>query len=155
DDHHFREVISPTMASGGRSRNIIPDVFELNVNYRFAPGRTPEQVVEHPRHIVGDQAQVEATDLSPAARPHAAHPLVAHLAGCGVARVETKQAWTDVARFDAIGVPAVNFGPGTQAQAHQRNEYTDLPQLYQGYAILERFLTTVPAAPDPRADELA
>lgn len=152
DGHRFREVLSPTMASGGRSRNIIPDLFELNVNYRFAPGRTPEEVVADLCDTVGDRAEVEPTDLSPAGRPHAAHPLVAHLAACGVARVETKQAWTDVARFDAIGVPAVNFGPGTQAQAHQRNEYTELPPLYQGYAILERFLTTVPALPGARSD---
>lgn len=149
DGYQFREVVSPTMASGGRARNIIPDLFEINLNYRFAPGRTPEDVVSELRGLVddqaGEQAEVEPTDLSPAGRPHAGHPLVLHLAACGVAQVEIKQAWTDVARFDSIGVPAVNFGPGTQAQAHQRNEYTELPPLYQGYAILERFLTTIPA----------
>lgn len=144
DGYQFREVISPTLASGGRARNIIPDLFEINLNYRFAPGRTPEDAVSDLRALAGD-AEVEATDLSPAGRPHASHPLVLHLAECGVAQVEIKQAWTDVARFDSIGVPAVNFGPGTQAQAHQRNEYTELPLLDQGYAILERFLTTIPA----------
>jgi succinyl-diaminopimelate desuccinylase len=148
DGYQFREVVSPTLASGGRARNIIPDLFEINLNYRFAPGRTPEDVVSELRDLVGDRAEVEliATDLSPAGRPHAGHPLVLHLAACGVPLVEVKQAWTDVARFDSIGVPAVNFGPGTQAQAHQRNEYTELPPLYQGYAILERFLTTIPSA---------
>jgi succinyl-diaminopimelate desuccinylase len=148
DGHTFREVMSPTMASGGRARNIIPDLFEININFRFAPGRTPEDAVAELREIVGAHreidAEVEATDLSPAGRPHAAHPLVAHLASSGAAAVEIKQAWTDVARFDSIGVPAVNFGPGTQAQAHQRNEFTELPLLYQGYDILERFLTTIP-----------
>jgi succinyl-diaminopimelate desuccinylase len=138
------------MASGGRARNIIPDVFEINLNYRFAPGRTPEDVVSELRALAadraGDRAEVEPTDLSPAGRPHAGHPLALHLAACGVPVVEMKQAWTDVARFDSIGVPAVNFGPGTQAQAHQRNEYTELPLLYQGYAILERFLTTLGSA---------
>ena len=91
----------------------------------------------------GARARVEATDLSPAGRPHAAHPLVQRLAACGARAVETKQAWTDVARFDRIGVPAVNFGPGTQAQAHQRNEYTELPLLEEGYGILARFLLGV------------
>jgi succinyl-diaminopimelate desuccinylase len=148
DGHTFREVMSPTMASGGRARNIIPDAFEINVNFRFAPGRTPEDAVSELRALVaslpGVDAEVEPTDLSPAGRPHAGHPLVAHLAASGAVKVEIKQAWTDVARFDSIGVPAVNFGPGTQAQAHQRNEYTELPLLYQGYEILERFLTTIP-----------
>jgi succinyl-diaminopimelate desuccinylase len=149
DGHTFREVMSPTMASGGRARNIIPDAFEININFRFAPGRTPEDAVAELRELVlaqpGIDAEVEPTDLSPAGRPHAGHPLVAHLASAGATKVEIKQAWTDVARFDSIGVPAVNFGPGTQAQAHQRNEYTELPLLYQGYEILERFLTTMPA----------
>lgn len=144
EGHLFREVITATRASdGGRGRNVVPDRFDVNVNYRFAPGRTPLEIVEELRTIVGDAAEVIPTDLSPAGRPHASHPLVRHLASCGARAVETKQAWTDVARFDAAGVPAVNFGPGTQAQAHQKNEHTELPLLFEGYRILERFLTTM------------
>jgi succinyl-diaminopimelate desuccinylase len=141
DGHLFREVASATVAqTTGRGRNVVPDEFDLNVNYRFAPGRTPEQAVADLVAWVADAATVDATDLSPAGRPHASHPLVQKLAAAGVAGVQTKQAWTDVARFDALGVPAVNFGPGTQDQAHQRNEYTELPLLDDGFAILWRFL---------------
>jgi succinyl-diaminopimelate desuccinylase len=141
DGHLFREVLSPTVAgTTGRGRNVIPDEFDLNINYRFAPGRTPDDALADIIAWVGDAAAVEATDRSPAARPHAQHPLVQKLAQSGVASVQTKQAWTDVARFDALGVPAVNFGPGTQAQAHQRNEYTELGLLDGGYTILWRFL---------------
>jgi succinyl-diaminopimelate desuccinylase len=142
DGLRYNDVVSVTLAKGGRGRNVVPDRFELNVNYRFAPGRTPEAVVDDLRTIVGDRAEVIPTDLSPAGRPHARHPLVERLAAAGVRAVESKQAWTDVARFDAIGVPAVNFGPGTQAQAHQKNEHTELPLLEGGYRILERFLTS-------------
>ncbi|MBK8172612.1 MAG: succinyl-diaminopimelate desuccinylase [Sandaracinaceae bacterium] len=141
DGHLYREVIVPTTANGGRGRNIVPDRFELNVNFRFAPGRTPEQAVDELRAFVADRAEVDAHDLSPAGRPYANHPLVRRLIAAGVQSVETKQAWTDVARFDQIGVPAVNFGPGTQAQAHQRNEYTELPQLAVGFEVLRRFLS--------------
>ena len=144
EGHVFREVITPTLASAGGPRNVLPDRFELNINYRFAPPRTPQEVVEDLRRLVGGGAEVTATDLSPACRPHAQHPLVRRLSQCGVAEVQTKQAWTDVARFDSVGVPAVNFGPGTQAQAHQPNEYTELPLLEQGYGILERFLSQAP-----------
>jgi succinyl-diaminopimelate desuccinylase len=143
----YREVITPTLATGGRGRNVVPDRFELNVNYRFAPGRTPDDAVRELRDMVGDRAEVLPTDLSPSGRPHRHHPLVEHLVRSGVVDVKVKQAWTDVARFDALGVPAVNFGPGNQAQAHQRNEHTELPLLGQGYRILERFLTTLPSAP--------
>ena len=137
----FKEVLTPTLAKGGRGRNVVPDTFELNLNYRFAPGKTPEQALEELRTLVAGRAKVDATDLSPAGRPHRAHPLVQKLIDSGIETVERKQAWTDVARFDQIGVPAVNFGPGLNAQAHQPNEYTALPLLVQGYCILERFLT--------------
>ena len=115
------------------------------MNYRFAPGRTPEDAVADLRALVAGRAEVLPTDLSPSGRPHANHPLVRALASAGVAAVKIKQAWTDVARFDAHGVPGVNWGPGTAAQAHQRNEWTSLPHLYEGYRILERFLTTAPS----------
>jgi len=141
DGHLYREVASPTIAhTANRGRNVVPDEFDLNVNYRFAPPRKPEQALSDLVGWVGDAASVELQDAAPAARPHASHPLVQKLAAAGVASVETKQAWTDVARFDAIDVPAVNFGPGTQTQAHQRNEYTELALLDEGFAILWRFL---------------
>jgi len=138
--HEYREVITPTLIHGGRARNIVPDEVELNVNYRFAPGRTPLEVAEELRELLGDLGRLEPTDLSPAGHPHTDHPLVQRLAASGVVAVERKQAWTDVARFDAAGVPAVNLGPGNNDQAHQRNEHVDLPLLDVGYAIFERFL---------------
>jgi succinyl-diaminopimelate desuccinylase len=139
----FKEVITPTMAKGGRGRNIVPDNFELNVNYRFAPGKTPAQALSELEQLVAGRARVEATDLSPAGRPHRGHPLVQKLAASGVRAVERKQAWTDVARFDQVGVPAVNLGPGLNAQAHQPNEYTDLSLMAEGYHIFERFLQSL------------
>jgi succinyl-diaminopimelate desuccinylase len=141
DGFVFREVASATVAATtGRGRNVVPDEFDVNVNYRFAPGRTPAQAAADVVSWVGDAATVEVTDASPAGRPHANHPLVQKLVAAGVSSVQVKQAWTDVARFDALGVPAVNFGPGTQNQAHQRNEYTELDLLPDGFAILWRFV---------------
>jgi succinyl-diaminopimelate desuccinylase len=139
----FKEVLTPTLATGGRSRNIVPDRFELNINYRFAPGKTPEQALQELVTMVAGRAHVKAFDLSPAGRPHRLHPLVQQLAASGVRAVERKQAWTDVARFDQIGVPAVNLGPGVNSQAHQPNEYTTLSLLAEGYAIFERFLLSL------------
>jgi len=141
DGYVFREVMTPTVVSGGGPRNVVPGRAELNVNYRFAPGRTAEQAFAELRELAGDECEVRATDLSPAGHPHARDPYVQHLMSCGVNGVRNKQAWTDVARFDAIGVPGVNLGPGTAAQAHQPNEFTELDQLAKGYEIFERFFT--------------
>ena len=139
DGYLFREVMTPTVVQAGGPRNVVPGQAELNVNYRFAPGRTPEEAFAELRELAGDGCRILATDLSPAGHPHASDPYIQHLMRCGVKGVRSKQAWTDVARFDAIGVPGVNLGPGTAAQAHQPNEYTELDQLLDGYAIFERF----------------
>jgi succinyl-diaminopimelate desuccinylase len=146
DELEWRAVISATMASGGRGRNIIPDTFELNVNHRFPPGRTAEAAQSYVRELVAGEAEVEFTDVSPSAPPLRNHPLIRALAESGVVAVEPKQAWTDVARFAQLGVPAVNFGPGTNAQAHQRNEWTELPLLDVGRDILRTWLDKVAAA---------
>lgn len=139
----WQNVISATKASGGRAPNIIPDVFELNLNHRFGPSTTVQQARQNVLDLVGGEADVDFVDVSPSAPPLRHHPLVAALAESGVLAVEPKQAWTDVARFAELGIPAVNFGPGTQAQAHQKNEWTSLPQLGVGLAVLERWLARI------------
>ena len=143
DGLEWRAVISATMASGGRGRNIIPDLFELNLNHRFPPLRSAEDAQAYVRALVGADAEVEFTDVSPSAPPLRNHPLIRALAESGVVAVEPKQAWTDVARFAGLGIPAVNFGPGTNAQAHQKNEWTELPLLDGGRDILKRWLDKV------------
>ena len=62
--------------------------------------------------------------------------------GGPAATVNPKFGWTDVARFTAFGVPAVNYGPGEAAQAHQANESVDLRLVSQVHANLRRLLTS-------------
>lgn len=143
----YRTVTSCTMAQGGRARNIVPDSFTLNVNHRFSPSRSLEEAQGDVRALVGDLADVRFVDLSPAAPPFANHPLIVALRESGVLAIEPKQAWTDVARFASLGIPAVNFGPGEQAQAHQRNEWTSLEKLHEGSLILRRWLSRVASRP--------
>jgi succinyl-diaminopimelate desuccinylase len=143
DGLEWKSVISATLASGGRARNVIPDRFELNLNHRFGPQTSIEQAQAYVESLVEGEADVRFTDLSPSAPPNRHHPFIAALAESGVLAIEPKQAWTDVARFHAAGVPAANFGPGTQAQAHQRNEWTLVAGLATGRDILQRWLARV------------
>jgi succinyl-diaminopimelate desuccinylase len=143
----YQTVTTITQArDGGRGRNVVPDRFVLNLNHRFAPDTTLERAQADLERLVAGRGKVEFTDLSPAAMPNANHPFVRALVEAGVRGVEPKQAWTDVARFSARGIAAVNFGPGENAQAHQRNESTSLALLRDGYAILERWLLGLSAA---------
>ena len=143
DGFLYRSVTSVTLAEGGRGRNIVPDRFELNVNHRFSPDTSLDQAQRYLEGLVGGRAEIAFKDLSPSALPHASHPLVVALREAGVLGVEPKQAWTDVARFAALGVPAVNFGPGVNAQAHQRNEWTTTAPLAEGRAVLLRWLSAL------------
>lgn len=143
DGFVYRTVTSATLASGGRGRNVIPDRFSLNLNHRFPPGTDAEAAKAEVVGLVGGRAEVTFTDVSPSAPTHRDHPLVRLLEGSGARGVEPKQAWTDVARFAALGVPAVNFGPGVNAQAHQPNEWTSASLLLEGREILRRFLSQV------------
>jgi succinyl-diaminopimelate desuccinylase len=139
----WNAVTSATLAQGGRARNIIPDRFDVNLNHRFGPDRSLDDAKEHIRHLVAGEAEIDFVDVAPPALPFRHHALVEALADSGVVSVEPKQAWTDVARFAARNIPAVNFGPGVNAQAHQRNEWTDIPRLYEGQAILARWLQRI------------
>jgi succinyl-diaminopimelate desuccinylase len=143
DGFTYRTVTSATLAEGGRGRNIVPDAFTVNLNHRFSPDTTLEQAQRDIERLVDDRAVIIWRDLSPSALPHAAHPLVTALRDSGVVAVEPKQAWTDVARFASLGVPAVNFGPGENSQAHQRNEWTSIEKILVGQGILRRFLERV------------
>ena len=113
----------------------------------FAPGRTDVDAEGDLRALVDGAADIEVYDRSPSAPPFATHPLVQHLAACGVTGVAPKQAWTDVARFALHGVAAVNLGPGTAAQAHQRNEWTDRGDLQRGYDLFASWLFADESAP--------
>jgi succinyl-diaminopimelate desuccinylase len=143
DGLEWKSVISATMASGGRARNVIPDRFELNLNHRFGPRTSISQAKANVEALVAGEAEVTFTDLSPSAPPHRDNAWIAALADSGVLAIEPKQAWTDVARFHEAGVAAANFGPGTQAQAHQRNEWTYIPGLATGRDILARWFARI------------
>lgn len=138
----YRSVTSATTASGGRGRNIVPDLFELNVNHRFTPDTSLEQAKADVLRMVDGRADVTFIDESPSAPTCREHVEVRRLRDAGVTVVEPKQAWTDVARFATLGIPAVNWGPGVNAQAHQRNEWTSLPLLDEGLDILRKWATS-------------
>jgi succinyl-diaminopimelate desuccinylase len=128
------------------ARNVIPGTFVVNLNLRFAPSRDLDAAELELRELVGDRATVEIVDRSPPAPPRLDVPTVrAFLESIG-APVAGKQAWTDVARFSELGVPACNYGPGLTAQAHQRGEYVPVAALTKAHERLRRFLLTAPAA---------
>jgi succinyl-diaminopimelate desuccinylase len=138
-DLTFYEVVVATQANTVNSKNVVPDAVALNVNFRFAPGNTAEAAEAELRALVGGDGDVEVVDAAPSGSVHADHPLIAGWIAAEALPVMPKQAWTDVAQFTTHGIPAVNFGPGETAQAHQANEWCSITSLELCYGALSRF----------------
>jgi succinyl-diaminopimelate desuccinylase len=137
----YREVMSITRIEGFTGRNVVPARCELNLNFRFAPGRTVTDAEEEVRALAERfDATATVVDRAPSGPAILDNPLLQELRAVTAAPVEPKQAWTDVAQLAAMGIPAANFGPGEQAQAHQRGESCGEDALRRAYAMLERFL---------------
>jgi succinyl-diaminopimelate desuccinylase len=139
--HVFREVVSVTLASGGRARNVVPERFDLNLNYRFAPGKSLEEAQAEIETLVDGRAEVEFVDRSPAGTVVNSNPHYQRFSQLTQAPETAKQAWTDVARLAEAGIDAVNFGPGRSDQAHQAEEYAEISKLVASYQLFHRFLT--------------
>ena len=145
----YRESFSVVRIEGGAAANTIPDRCRVTVNYRFAPDLTAEAALARARRVLaglgadGDEAEpvidagtgpvaVELDDLCPAARPGLDSPMARELIALVRERgggVGPKYGWTDVARFSAAGVPAVNLGPGDPVLCHTDDEHCPVAQI--------------------------
>jgi succinyl-diaminopimelate desuccinylase len=137
----YREVFSVTRIQGFTGRNVVPATCELNLNFRFAPGRSLDDAEQELRALAERfGAECAVIDRAPAGPVVTDNPLVQRLRALTGVSVEPKQAWTDVARLGLAGIAAVNFGPGDQAQAHQKGESCSEEALERSYLLLRRFL---------------
>jgi succinyl-diaminopimelate desuccinylase len=124
----YREGLNAVGIAGGVAGNVIPDECVVTVNYRFAPSRSGAEAVAHLRGVFAG-FELTVTDLAEGARPGLDAPIAqGFLAAVGGAP-SPKYGWTDVARFSALGVPAVNYGPGDPLKAHADNERVPLAQI--------------------------
>jgi succinyl-diaminopimelate desuccinylase len=149
-DLTFYEVITPTQATTYNSPNVVPDALALNLNVRFAPGRTPEEAADEVRALVGSDGDVEIMDAAPAGEVYLDHPLLSAWLKNESLALAPKQAWTDVARFTSRGIPALNFGPGETSQAHQADEWCSIESLESNCRSLLSFFGGEPPAPGSR-----
>ncbi|MGX5358691.1 succinyl-diaminopimelate desuccinylase [Kocuria sp. KH4] len=136
----YREGLNAIRIGGGVAGNVVPDTAHVEVNYRFAPDKTPEEAVAHVREVFAGY-ELEVTDLSAAARPGLDRPAAAAFVAAVGQEPKPKYGWTDVARFSAMGVPAVNFGPGDALLAHTDDEHVSADAVRECYRALAAWLT--------------
>src|SRR3954453_23102002 len=137
----YREGLNAVRISGGVAGNVVPDACEVEVNMRFAPDRTEKQALEHV-HEVFEGFDLELTDSAPGALPGlTAAPAREFLTAVG-AEPAAKLGWTDVARFAALGIPALNYGPGDPLLPHAPDEHVEIGKIRDGAATLHRWLAS-------------
>jgi succinyl-diaminopimelate desuccinylase len=121
----FREGLNAVGITAGVAGNVIPDECVVTVNFRFAPDRSAQEAVDYLSELFG-RWEVKVVDVAGGARPGLGHPAAASFLAAIGGQPRAKLGWTDVARFDALGIPAVNYGPGDPALAHSRGEHVPI-----------------------------
>lgn len=154
----YREGLQAVRMSAGVAGNTVPDEAWVDVNFRSAPDRDTDDALAHaldalglagaPRVGTGEEPPSEPglswelTDLSPGALPGLSATAAAELVRAAGGRVRAKYGWTDVSRFAALGIPAVNLGPGDPGLAHKRDEHCPAEQITEVARVLRAHLTT-------------
>jgi succinyl-diaminopimelate desuccinylase len=136
----YRESLNAVMASGGIATNVIPDECQITVNYRFAPSKSAADAEAHLRDFFAGH-ELEVVDVAEGARPGLDLPEAAAFVAAVGSTPKPKYGWTDVARFSALGIPAVNFGPGDPNKAHADDENVPVSQIYACETALAKWLT--------------
>lgn len=141
----YRESLGAVGIRGGIAGNVIPDECTVTVNYRFAPSMTGEEAITYVRglftSIPGVDIDFLVTDLAEGARPGLDAPLAQEFLNAVGGAAYPKYGWTDVARFSALGIPAVNYGPGDPMLAHADDERVDTDQITECERGLRTWLT--------------
>lgn len=140
DGLDYREGINAVAIHGGIAGNVIPDECAVDINFRFAPSRSEADAREYLQNMF-DGYTLEVTDSAAGARPGADSELAQDFITSVGGTIAPKYGWTDVARFTALGIPAVNYGPGDPALAHADNEHVPVADLHACERGLRSWLT--------------
>jgi succinyl-diaminopimelate desuccinylase len=139
DGLRYHEGLNAVAIRGGVAGNVVPDECAVTVNYRFAPDRTGEQAADFVRSLFCDWP-VTVLDVADGARPGLGQPAAAEFVAVAGGTPRAKLGWTDVARFSALGIPAVNYGPGISEIAHTAGEYVEIGKIAECESRLRAWL---------------
>jgi succinyl-diaminopimelate desuccinylase len=136
----YRESLNAVLMSSGIAANVIPDVATITINYRYAPSKTHSDAEAYLRELFAG-FELVVTDFADGARPGLDLPEAAAFVLATGTEPFPKYGWTDVARFSALGIPAVNFGPGDPNKAHADDEAVVIDQIYSCEKALKSWLS--------------
>jgi succinyl-diaminopimelate desuccinylase len=145
----YREGLNAVGIEGGVAGNVIPDECRVTVNFRYAPDRDEDAAEAHVREVfagaLADGATLTVVDNAGGALPGLSEPAAAAFVAAVARPARAKLGWTDVARFAAFGIPAVNYGPGDPQLAHTREEHVRVDRLQPAEDALIAYLSGSPS----------
>ena len=138
--------------NGGTAKNIIPEYTRIEWGFRLHPDDDADQLQQRVFDFIDNEIvphvkkQSEKADVSTskvysinALIPDDKSPaeqLIRHLTGLNSSSVVSFG--TEAGIFQHAGIPAVVFGPGNIAQAHQPDEYIAIDQIDQCIGFIEK-----------------
>ena len=141
----YREGLNAVHVEGGVAGNVVPDLCRVTVNFRYAPDRDEDAAEAHVREVfagaVAAGATVTVVDNAGGALPGLSEPAAAAFVQAVGQPARAKLGWTDVARFAAFGIPALNYGPGDPQLAHTREEHVSVAALQPAEDALVAYLS--------------
>lgn len=140
DGLEYLEGLNAVGISGGVAGNVIPDATTVTINYRYAPSRSAQEAVEYVTELFVDY-ELTVVDNAGGALPGLGEPAAQEFASQVAEAPRPKYGWTDVSRFNELGIPAVNFGPGDPSMAHHKDEFVEVAQLDSVYTALMNWLS--------------
>ncbi len=133
---------------GGDKVNVVADRCEFELDLRYLPGMSAENLLRRIkkivcRHCVGFKLEIEGVQ-----KPYdiaESHPLVRGLQSAGKkigvsCPVRGSEGATVITFFQDKAIPAVATGFGCEGMAHMADEYAKIDSLYKGSLVLEEFL---------------
>ena len=150
-----RPSINLGRITGGDAVNKVPDACRIDVDVRYLPGQSPQDVLAQIRSLE-PRASVEVLLVRPPADVPADHHFVRTLLDAA-GRHEPSTASvgrdgaSDAVAFLEVGVPAVEFGP-RGAGHHGPEEYVEIESLPRYRRALVEFARMVAGQPAPAGD---
>lgn len=136
---------------GGEAVNIVADRCTIEIDHRLPPDEdmhaARQRLIDHLASEVAtalplqhDEASLAVGSLSDRGNQAWAERLLGTARRiAGECQLTGAPYATDAARYSAVGIPAVVFGPGSIEQAHTVDEWISIAQLRQATEILYRF----------------
>jgi succinyl-diaminopimelate desuccinylase len=140
DGYKFREGLQAVKINGGVAGNVVPDLVTMTINHRFAPDTTAKVAEENMRKLFNN-FDFKLMDAASAAPTGLNNELIKNFVQAIATPIAPKFGWTDVARFAAAGIPAINFGPGDPNLAHHPSEVVKIKQIDDVYGSLKKWLS--------------